>query len=117
MTETDPGVASVDSFCEWSQPRAVPQVSSAALAAQLVGELTSPSRAAIKVEMKLRLEEVLHKMNDVDREILVLRHFEQMSNTETAQALGIRASAACKRYVRALEKLKRIHSSMDEEQV
>jgi RNA polymerase sigma-70 factor (ECF subfamily) len=82
---------------------ALPETSSAALAAQLLGHLTQPSQAAIRAEMKIRLQDALNSMEALDREVLALRHFEHLSNAETAQTLGIRKSAASKRYIRALE--------------
>jgi RNA polymerase sigma-70 factor, ECF subfamily len=87
---------------------ALPAASSAALAAQLVGRGTGPSDAAIRAERKIRLQEALNSMDPVDREVLALRHFEQLNNTQTAQVLGLKESAASKRYVRALKKLKEI---------
>src|SRR5207302_7015680 len=86
----------------------LPGASSAALAAQLLGHDTRPSEAAIRAERKLRLQEALNGMDPLDREVLALRHFEQLNNTETAQALGLQESAASKRYIRALKKLKDI---------
>ncbi len=59
----------------------------------------------MRVELQLRLQEALNLMDPVDREILSLRHFEQLSRAETAQVMGMRESAVSKRYVRALEKL------------
>jgi RNA polymerase sigma-70 factor (ECF subfamily) len=47
-------------------------------------------------------------MNPLDREVLALRHFEQLSNAEAAQVLGLEPSAASKRYVRALQRIKEI---------
>jgi RNA polymerase sigma-70 factor (ECF subfamily) len=47
-------------------------------------------------------------MDPLDREVLALRHFEELSNTETAALLGIQPAAASKRYVRALARLKQI---------
>jgi RNA polymerase sigma-70 factor, ECF subfamily len=91
---------------------ALPETSSAALAAQLLGHLTQPSQAAIRAEMKIRLQDALNSMDALDREVLALRHFEQLSNAETAQTLEIRESAASKRYIRALKKLRTILSSM-----
>jgi RNA polymerase sigma-70 factor (ECF subfamily) len=91
---------------------ALPQASSVSLAAMLLGRLTSPSRAAMRVEMQLRLQEALNGMDPLDREILTLRHFEELSNGETAQVLGIRKSAASNRYVRALERLREVLSGM-----
>src|SRR5207244_11242581 len=62
---------------------ALPEASSAALAAQLVGHRTTPSEAAIRAEMQLRLQEALNSLDPVDREVLALRHFEQLTNAET----------------------------------
>lgn len=87
---------------------ALPQASSVSLAAQLMGRLTSASQAAIRAETQIRLQEVLNGMEPVDREILALRHFEMLSNEETAQVLGIKKSAASNRYIRALKRLKEI---------
>jgi RNA polymerase sigma-70 factor (ECF subfamily) len=91
---------------------ALPEASSAALAAQLLGRDTRPSEAAIRVELKIRLQDALNVMDPIDREVLTLRHFEQLNRAETAQVLGMRESAISKRYVRALEKLKDILGSM-----
>src|SRR5262249_42411476 len=78
---------------------ALPEASSAALAAQLMGKLTSPSQAAIKAELKIRIQEALNSMDPLDREVLTLRHFEQLSNAEAALVLGIRETAASNRYI------------------
>jgi RNA polymerase sigma-70 factor (ECF subfamily) len=85
---------------------ALPQASSVSLAAQLMGRLTSVSQAAMRAETQIRLQEVLNGMDPMDREILALRHFEMLSNGETAQILGIKKSAASNRYMRALKRLK-----------
>jgi RNA polymerase sigma-70 factor, ECF subfamily len=85
---------------------ALPQASSASLAAQLLGRLTSASQAAIRAETQIRVQEALNAMDPVDREVLTLRHFEMLSNDETAHVLGLRKSAASHRYVRALKRLK-----------
>ncbi len=82
--------------------------SSAALAAQLLGHDTRPSEAAVRAELKIRLQEALSSMDPLDREVLALRHFEQLSRAEIAQVLGVSEGAAGKRYIRALERLKRI---------
>jgi RNA polymerase sigma-70 factor, ECF subfamily len=86
----------------------LPETSSAALAAQLLGHDTRPSEAAVRAELKIRLQEALNSMDPMDREVLALRHFEQLGRAETAQVLGIRESAASKRYMRALERLKEV---------
>ncbi len=81
---------------------------SACLAAMLVAGLTSPSGAADRNERHLRLEAALDELEPMDREVLALRHFEELSNGETADVLGIQPAAASKRYVRALTRLKQI---------
>src|SRR6266849_1263608 len=87
---------------------ALPQASSVSLAAQLLGRLTSASQAAIRAETQIRVQEALNSMDPMDREVLTLRHFEMLTNDETAQVLGIQKSAASNRYVRALKRLKDI---------
>jgi len=84
------------------------QADSACIAAVLLGHLSSPSQAAAKNEAFARLEAALEQMDALDREVLVLRHFEELSNAETAALLGIQPPAASKRYVRALARLKEI---------
>jgi RNA polymerase sigma-70 factor (ECF subfamily) len=101
------GVQGRDAAREVSLYRgALPSASSAALAAQLVGKRSTPSKAAARAETKVRLQEALNRLEELDREVLALRHFEQLSNAEIALVLGIQESAASKRYIRALERLK-----------
>ena len=83
-----------------------PDAPSGALAAQLLGDLTSPSEAAQRAESAARIQSALERMPPQDREILALRHFEQLTNIEAAQVLGIEESAASKRHLRALSRLK-----------
>jgi len=85
---------------------ATPEANSACLAEMLLGRLTSPTRAARRAEMQLKLQEILNAMEPLDREVLALRHFEELSNGEVAQVLGLSKSAASNRYIRALERLK-----------
>jgi RNA polymerase sigma-70 factor, ECF subfamily len=90
----------------------VPGATSAALAAQLMGNLTRPSEAAVRAERKIQLQAALNAMDPIDREVLALRHFEQLSVTEAAMVLGIKEKAAGMRYVRALRRLKEILTSV-----
>src|SRR5437867_902317 len=90
----------------------LPPVTSLSLAEQLLGKLTPASHAAMRVELKLRVQEALNSMDPHDREVLILRHFEELSNTEAAQVLGIKPSAAVNRYVRALKRLKDVFQGM-----
>jgi RNA polymerase sigma-70 factor (ECF subfamily) len=85
-----------------------PRASSASLAELLLGRLTSASRAAIRAETQHRVQEALNAMDATDREVLVLRHFEMLSNQETAEVLGLKPSAASNRHIRALARLKEI---------
>jgi RNA polymerase sigma-70 factor (ECF subfamily) len=85
---------------------ALPEASSAALAAQLLGEHTSPSEAAARAERLARLQDAINRLDPIDREVLSLRHFEQLNRTEAARVLGIGEAAAAKRYIRALNRLK-----------
>ena len=73
-----------------------------------LGHLTRPSEAAVRAERKVRLQTALNAMDPIDREVLALRHFEQLTVSETAQVLGIKEKAAGMRYVRALRRLKEI---------
>ena len=87
---------------------ALPQASSVSLAELLLGRLTSPTRAAQRAEMQRRLQEALNGMDPIDREVLVLRHFEELTNAEAARVLGLEETAASNRYIRALKRLKEI---------
>jgi RNA polymerase sigma-70 factor, ECF subfamily len=92
--------------------RSLPEATTGSLAAQLLGKLTSPDQAAARAERQLKLQEALNGMDAIDREVLALRHFEQLSNGETAEALGISKTAASNRYVRALDRLREILEGM-----
>jgi RNA polymerase sigma-70 factor (ECF subfamily) len=91
---------------------ALPQANSESLAAQLLGKLSSPSQVAMRSELQVRLQEALNSMDEVDREVLVLRHFEQLTNAEVAQTLNLQQRTASKRYVTALRRLKEILRTM-----
>jgi RNA polymerase sigma-70 factor (ECF subfamily) len=91
---------------------ALPQASSISLAAQLLGRFTTASRAAIRAERQLQLQAVLNGMDPMDREILALRHFEELSNGEAADVLGLSKTAANNRYIRALSRLRDLLESI-----
>ena len=84
----------------------IPQATSLSLAEMLLGRLTSPTQAARRAEVRLLLQEALNGMDPLDREVLTLRHFEELSNGEVAQVLGLTKTAASNRYIRALERLR-----------
>lgn len=91
----------------------LPSADSAALAARLLGNFTSPSQAVVRTERMLQLQEALNTMEPLDREILSMRHFENLSRAETAHELGIEESAAGKRYLRALQRLRKLLEPSD----
>jgi RNA polymerase sigma-70 factor (ECF subfamily) len=86
----------------------LPQADSISLAAQLLGKLTTPSQAAIKAETRLLVQEALNTMDPIDREVLALKHFEQLSTSEIAEVLGLSKAGAGSRYLRALKRLRAI---------
>lgn len=87
---------------------ALPEADSVALAAQLLGKLTTPSEAFLRAELRSHVQEALDEMSSLDREVLALRHYEQLSNQETALVLGVSEAAASVRFIRALRRLKDI---------
>jgi RNA polymerase sigma-70 factor (ECF subfamily) len=91
---------------------ALPEASSAALASMLLGRHTSPTQAAVRAERMLRVQEALNTLDPIDREVLALRHFEQLGRSEAAQVLGITQEAGAKRYFRALKRLKDVLATL-----
>jgi RNA polymerase sigma-70 factor (ECF subfamily) len=87
---------------------------SVALAAHLVAQMTSASQLVTRAEQIHALEQSLNEMNPLDREVIALRHFEELSNVETAQVLNIDPAAASKRYIRALQRLRQIMNQLAE---
>ena len=85
-----------------------PASTSFSLAEHLLGGLTSPSQALLRAELSAQLDAALRTLSDLDQEVLALRHFEELSNRETAEVLHLSEQAASVRYVRALSRLKHI---------
>ena len=92
---------------------AVPVATSICLAAQLLGRLTSPSGVAIRRETEHALQDAINELEPLDREILALRQFEELTNVEAAAELNIEPAAASKRFVRALKRLQEILVRLD----
>ncbi|MSR59679.1 MAG: sigma-70 family RNA polymerase sigma factor [Planctomycetaceae bacterium] len=82
--------------------------SSFSMSSLLLGHLTSPSQAMLRKELAGQLDVALRSMSDLDREVLVMRHFEELTNLETARVLGITEQGASLRYVRALTRLQHV---------
>jgi len=81
---------------------------SLSIAQFLIDQLTSPSQLAVNAEEIQWLQEALNSMNEVDREVLALRHFEQLGNSQVAEILGLTPTAASNRYLRAAARLSEI---------
>ncbi len=101
------GAAKRNAALEFSLYRGqMPEASSFLLASELIGQFTSVSQNAIRAEMQSKLQEVLNALDPNDREILAMRHIEQLENNEIAILLEISDSASSHRYYRALRRLK-----------
>jgi len=79
---------------------------SASLMAQLADSLTTPSQCVVREEAVAEVRALIERLDQIDREVLFLRHLEELSNKEVAQVLGIDQFAASKRYLRALARLR-----------
>ncbi len=89
-----------------------PDATSLSMAHCLLDDMTSPSQAAVKAEEVQALREALESMHEIDREVLAMRHFEQLANSQVAEILGISSTAASNRYVRAASRLAEILTSI-----
>ncbi|TXI04030.1 MAG: sigma-70 family RNA polymerase sigma factor [Rhizobium sp.] len=78
------------------------------LASQLVGSELTPAAASIRHELEQRFLAALEQLDEDDRDILLMRHFEHLGNSEAAEALGLSAAAAGMRHLRALRKLRAV---------
>jgi RNA polymerase sigma-70 factor (ECF subfamily) len=87
---------------------ALPLEASSALARQAMAPGTSPSEELVQQELRHRVQQALTKLDERDREIILMRDFEGMTNSEVAQLLGLKASTATMRHGRALYRLKEI---------
>ena len=88
------------------QPPPLPDESAEQLADQLVARSGSPSSRLRRSELRARTRMALARLPEHDRELLVLRHLEQLSTAEIAAILGISEAAFYTRHVRALERLR-----------
>ncbi len=80
--------------------------SSIELAGQLIDPELTPASAALQHELQRRLEAAIATLSEDDREVIMMKHYEQMSNQEIAQFLELSEPAASMRYLRALRRLK-----------
>ncbi len=80
--------------------------SSVQLLAALIDSEKTPGSMAVQHELERKLHDALHTLDETDREIILLRHQEQMSNQDAASELGLTDAAASMRYLRALRRLR-----------
>jgi RNA polymerase sigma-70 factor (ECF subfamily) len=85
---------------------AAPDRSTMELAVQLSDPALTPAAAAEQREIAGKVEAAIERLNDRDREIIVMRHYEHLSNLEIAEVLQVNPPAASMRYLRALRKLR-----------
>lgn len=86
----------------------VPEASVVAMVELLAGDGTTPTRAAARSELRERIRDLLGELSPTDREVLCMRHFEDLSNEEVAHELDLSKHAASKRYIRALRRLREL---------
>ena len=82
--------------------------SSASLVAHLIDTERTPTSEAIRNELQRRLSDAIDQLSDDDRDIVLMRHHEALSNQEVANALGLTEAAASMRYLRALRRLRTV---------
>lgn len=98
-----------DASRETSRPAGgFPQATSVSLADFLSAKITTPSQSIVRTEQNSKLHQAIESMEPIDREVLALRHFEELSNKEISEVLGIEQKAASIRYIRAVSRLKKI---------
>lgn len=86
---------------------------SLSIARYLIDQITSPSQVAVQAEEMQWLQQALNSMNEIDREVLALRHFEQLGNNQVAEILELTPTAASNRYLRAAARLSEIMQRFD----
>ncbi|AMV33984.1 RNA polymerase sigma factor CnrH [Pirellula sp. SH-Sr6A] len=98
---------------EQPQPgKGPPDQSTIELANQFRDGALTPAAAATQKELAAQIEAAVHLLRDQDREIILMRHYEQLNNQEIAQSLGLTEPAASMRYLRALKRLREVIDSL-----
>ena len=87
-------------------PAALADQSSLELAGQFLDRELTPATAAVRHELQRRMQQAVAELEEDDREIILMRHYEQLSNQEVATALGLTEAAASMRHLRAVRKLR-----------
>jgi RNA polymerase sigma-70 factor (ECF subfamily) len=92
-----------------------PDRSTMELAVQLCDPALTPAAAATQREIAIKVEQAIEKMNEQDREIILMRHYEHLSNLEIAEILNLNPPAASMRYLRAVRRLREILEQEDKQ--
>jgi len=100
------GAGMRDAMREVQSPESRIGISAASAADAFIASATSPSQAARREELRSRVLAALEELDELDREIVALRHFEGLSNEDAAAELSIEPAAASKRFARALVRLR-----------
>ena len=87
-------------------PAALADQSSLELAGQFLDRELTPATAAVRHELQRRMQQAVAELEEDDREIILMRHYEQLSNQEVAAALGLTEAAASMRHLRAVRRLR-----------
>jgi RNA polymerase sigma-70 factor (ECF subfamily) len=95
---------------------ALPDESVLVLARRLIAPGSSPSQHLIREELRGRVRDALARLDEGDREVLVLRYLEQLSNAEIGAVLGVSAGAVKMRHLRALERIRGLLAGEREEE-
>lgn len=85
-----------------------PDQSTMELANQFRDQALTPAAAATQRELAEQIESAVQLLRENDREIILMRHYEQLNNQEIAQSLGLTEPAASMRYLRALKRLREV---------
>lgn len=93
---------------------AIPDETSVQLVNRLFAAGPSPSQMVLQGELSARVRSALAKLSEADREVLVMRHLEGLSNREIAEAMGIELAAVSKRHGRALLRLRAMLNTSDD---
>lgn len=82
------------------------ETSEADWAALLSDRELTPAAAATWHELQQRFQAAIEELDEADREVILMRHFEHLSNSDVASALGLSEPAAGMRYLRAMRRLR-----------
>ncbi|OYP36106.1 sigma-70 family RNA polymerase sigma factor [Rhodopirellula sp. MGV] len=85
-----------------------PQTTAVSIADRIAAKQTTPSGVAVRGEELAVLEKAIATLSEQDQEIIAMRHFENLSNKQVSEVLGLSITATSNRYVRALERLREV---------